>query len=131
MKRIYCFSGLFILCLSSLGCFTVPGQRLLTVQIELDGVSILESLWAVSDSLTKPDAWKTMVNAPLEPVNRWQPAASSGDNATVTGTITIQLDHASQTYIKLRTNEIKLVKDKSGSWKLAEETVEKLAQDVK
>lgn len=120
-----------MLCLLPLGCFTVPGQRLLTVQIELDGTSILESLWAVSDSLTKQEAWKTMVNAPLEPVNRWQPVASTGDSATVNGNITMQLDHASQTYIKLITNEIKLVKDKTGSWKFAKETVEKLAQEVK
>jgi len=131
MKRLLPFSVFSFVCLLSTGCFVPPGQRLLTVQIEQDGTNILESLWAVSDSLTKPEAWKTLVNATLEPVNGWEPAAPSGDNAIVKGEISIQLNLTSNPYIILKTDQLKLVKDKSGKWKLSKETIDKLAQDVK
>jgi hypothetical protein len=131
MYRACCYTVLFVLCYSSLGCFSVSEQRLLTVQIELNGDSVLESLWAVSDNLTKQETWKTLVNAPLHSVNRWQPAASTGDQATVSGNIVIHVNHADQEYITLKTNVIKLVKDKTSQWKLAKETVDKLVQEVK
>lgn len=131
MKQLYQSLVLGFICYFSTGCFVAPGQRLLTVQIEQDGTSILESLWGVSDSLTKPEAWKTLVNATLEPVNGWQPAATSGDNAVVKGQITIQLNHTANPYITLKTEELNLVKDKTGKWKLSKETIDKLAQNVK
>ena len=87
---IVLLAGVFALCI---GC--VPGQRLLTVQIEKDGAVVYEGFHGVPDTTPVPEMWDVLENIAFEPIERGGGNADAEDGAkqTMDGSIIVRLMH--------------------------------------
>ena len=111
------------------GCLH-PGQRYLHVRVERDGVPILQTEYAVSDSLDAAGMWKSLEGKPFKVVGTTTPEAIDRQRAVLKGNIKIVILHVDQVMASARVNAVGLVRapDAEGQWVLPPEEVERTAR---
>lgn len=112
------------------GC--VPGQRLLTVQIEKDGAVVYEGFHGVPDTTPVPDMWDVLEDIPFEPIERGDSNADSEDVAerTMDGSIIVRIKHVDTV---LATSDLKslTVTSHQDGWSLNSDQVSRIKQYAK
>ena len=116
-----CLAALLCLLVTSLSCMPTPGQRLLTVQIDLDGNVVYEGIRGVPDNTPVVEMWDVLGDVPFEPTATENNGTEDGESngRTLEGTIVVRIKHvnrelanASLEGLTLRSN------DAEASWSL-------------
>lgn len=120
-------AGVFALCT---GC--VPGQRLLTVQIEKNGAVVYEGFHGVPDATPVPDMWDVLEDIPFEPIERGDSKADSEDatKQTMDGSIVVRIKHVDTVLVTSEMKSLTITSQQDG-WSLDRDQVSRIKQSAK
>jgi len=131
MKRIT-FFVLSVYLFLFLGCF-FSGQRLLEVQIELNGDLALETSFGVSDSLGKAGAFSRLEGKSLQETSFWKTPPGNPTLVELKGAIRIRLIHVATPFATVETTQLQVVVDPKakGNWLIPPGEIKRLETMVK
>ncbi|MGB4737019.1 MAG: hypothetical protein WBH50_02475 [Fuerstiella sp.] len=120
-------AGVFALCT---GC--VPGQRLLTVQIEKDGAVVYEGFHGVPDTTPVPDMWDVLEDIPFEPIETGGDNADAKDGAkqTLDGSIIVRIKHVDAVVATSELESLTITSNEDG-WSLDGDQVSRIKDSAK
>jgi len=130
MIDFFCRSTLIVLALATLAGCRAPGQRYITVAVERDGATVLESGYGVSDSLGEEAWFESLQNAAFSESTKLEVDEKDPTQVTLQGDLRIVLSHTTNLLVVAKSAELSLVADPSmpGHWKLAPGEASRLRQ---
>ena len=106
-----------------MACCLPPGQRLLTVQIELDGVITFEGIRGVPDYIPVDQMWDVLQDVPfhLRNASATKPDSPDANACSLNGKIVVRIQHVDEELDTAKLTSLTLCKGESGSsWLLKE-----------
>jgi hypothetical protein len=109
----------------------MPGQRLLTIQIESDGNVVYEGIRGVPDSTPVDGMWEVLGDVPFEPTDT-QAHRTEDENAnerTLNGTVVLRIKHVDKELASASVEELALHYS-DGKWLLDAAEVSRIKQSA-
>jgi len=106
-----------------MACCLPPGQRLLTVQIELDGVITFEGIRGVPDYTPVDQMWDVLQDVPLHLRNgsTAKPDSPDANTCSLNGKIVVRIQHVDEELCTAKLTSLALFKSEpDSSWSLKE-----------
>jgi hypothetical protein len=119
MRHRPCFALLALLALSPFpGC---SGQRYINVQIERDGVVVLQTEYGVSDSMDAAAMWNTLQGQSFAAANPIKSEPEDPKKAVLKGKLRMVILHVKTEIASAKISELRLVRDSDTAdrWNLA------------
>jgi len=126
--RIY-FAVLLSLTVTALSCVPMPGQRLLNVQIELEGTVIFEGIRDVPDSTPVVEMFDVLGDIPFESIANEGNALDDDEKniRVLEGAIVVRIEHVNNELARATLKRITLRShDAEATWTLDDAEVERI-----
>ena len=108
--------------LTTISCVHV-GQRLLTIQIEVDGKVMFEGIRGVPDTMAVNDMWDVLSDVSFEARTDQAPSAE------LNGNVIVRIKHVDRELATAQLNTLSLQSDPSGSkWVIGKDESERIKQ---
>ena len=117
--RRICIAALLCLSATSLSC--MPGQRLLTVQIESDGNVVYEGIQGVPDNTPVVEMWEVLGDVPFESTANESnvPEGNEKNARALEGAIVVRIKHVNNELARASLKKLTLRSNDAGaSWSL-------------
>ncbi len=114
-------ASLLCLCLTSVSCTPLPGQRLLTVQIESDGSVLYEGIRGVPDTTPVVEMWDELSDISFKSIASTNKDAEDGETntRTVEGTVIVRIKHVNEELTSVSLKKLTIRSNDNGaSWSL-------------
>ncbi|MDG1872784.1 MAG: hypothetical protein P8J27_02645 [Mariniblastus sp.] len=125
----FCMTGLLCLLVTLSSCGRPPGQRLLTVQIELDGKVVYDGIRGVPDSTPVVEMWNVLGDFQFEENATDADVLENTPNniRTLKGNVVVKISHANDELACASLAELTLLsRGPSGGWTLDEGEVARI-----
>ncbi|MFO0906249.1 MAG: hypothetical protein U0939_24795 [Pirellulales bacterium] len=124
--------GILLLSLSLLaGC--TPGQKLVKVQIQQDGRTVLETMYGTPDDWKIDRIWMRAATVDFEAVDSWGESTPTTDGVILQGKVRVVVLHVSRTIATADLSELRLVETSTNppKWRLGPGETERAARFLK
>lgn len=116
----------------SFGGCSMPGQRYLDAESQLDGRVVMQTGFGVPDGWSRQQAWNRLKNYSLASTSNPPPRPEKSSENLLEGQVRIALNHVGRAFAVVETESLRCVIDPSDPmrWIISSEDVMRLAKSI-
>lgn len=123
LRTLVCMAAsLGVLC----QCGCMPGQRVLQIEVEVDGVPKFQGMRAVRDSMSVESMWSELEFVSLKAVNAEGDSLSASENLRLTGEVVVRILHVENELSTSQSNVLDLESTNGKDWCFAPGEIQKI-----